>query len=151
MNFNELGVYLNDICHYAGLSYGDIIPVDLFVDGILEAYGDDALTIADYKLGIALYGNKFERLVRPYNIDRNKLQESVKKLSESQSQEISREYRRLSKEYGIDFEDLVYGEKGFMKTKYPEGFPDFDGDVIYSERYWNELVEFAKEQNIDLR
>lgn len=72
-------------------------------------------------------------------------------LEESQAQEISNEYRKLSKEYGIDFEDLVYGEKGFMKTKYPEGFPDFAGDVIYSEKYWNELVEFAKEQNIDLK
>lgn len=72
-------------------------------------------------------------------------------LEESQAQEISSEYRRLSKEYGIDFEDLVYGEKGFMKTKYPEGFPDFAGDVIYSKKYWDELVEFAKEQNIDLK
>lgn len=79
------------------------------------------------------------------------LKEAKKSLNESQAQEISNEYRKLSKEYGIDFEDLVYGEKGFMKTKYPEGFPDFAGDVIYSEKYWNELVEFAKEQNIDLK
>ena len=72
-------------------------------------------------------------------------------LEESQAQEIGREYDRLSKEFGIDFNDLVYGEKGFMKTKYPEGFPDFAGDVIYSKKYWDELVEFAKEQNIDLK
>lgn len=70
-----------------------------------------------------------------------------KVLEESQSQEISNEYRRLSKEYGVDFEELVYGEKGFMKTKYPEGFPDFDGDVIYSEKYWAELEEWIKENN----
>ena len=72
-------------------------------------------------------------------------------LEESQAQEISNEYRRLSKEYGIDFEDLVYGEEGFMRTKYPDNFPDFAGDVIYSEKYWNELVEFAKEKGIDLK
>lgn len=150
MNLTDLGCYLNDICHYAGLNYGDIIPVDLFVDGVLEAYEEDSLTIADYKLGIALYGSKFERLIRPYNIDRNKLQESIN-LKESQSQEIGREYRRLSKEYGIDFEDLVYGEEGFMQTKYPNNFPDFAGDVIYSEKYWNELVEFAKEKGINLK
>jgi hypothetical protein len=150
MNFYGLGGYLNGICEEAGLSYGDIIPVDLFVDGILEAYEEDDLTITDYKLGIALYGSKFERLIRPYNIDRNMLQESIS-LKESQSQEISREYRRLSKEYGIDFEDLVYGEKGFMQTKYPNNFPDFAGDVIYSEKYWNELVEFAKEKGINLK
>ncbi len=65
-----------------------------------------------------------------------------KVLEESQSQEISNEYSRLSKKYGIDFEDLVYGEGGFMQTKYPGGFPDFDGDVIYSEKYFNELKAF---------
>lgn len=73
-----------------------------------------------------------------------------KRLQESQSQEISSEYNRLSKKYGIDFENLVYGEEGFMKTKYPNNFPDFAGDVIYSEKYWNELVEFAKEKGIEL-
>ena len=44
MNFYGLGGYLNGICEEAGLSYGDIIPVDLFVDGILEAYEEDDLT-----------------------------------------------------------------------------------------------------------
>lgn len=63
-------------------------------------------------------------------------------LNESQSQEISSEYDKLSKKYGIDFNDLVYGEEGFMKTKYPEEFPDFDGDVIYSEKYFRELKNF---------
>jgi hypothetical protein len=29
-----------------------------------------------------------------------------------------------------------------MQTKYPGGFPDFDGDVIYSEKYFNELKVF---------
>ena len=37
-----------------------------------------------------------------------------------------------------------------MKTKYPEGFPDFRGDVIYSEKYWKELVAFAETKGIDL-
>lgn len=65
-----------------------------------------------------------------------------KVLEESQSQEISSEYSRLSKKYGIDFEDLVYGKDGFMQSKYPGGFPDFDGDVIYSEKYFSELKDF---------
>ena len=79
------------------------------------------------------------------------LEETRETLSESQAQEIGSEYNRLSKKFKIDFEDLVYGEKGFMKTKYPDGFPDFAGDVIYSKKYWNELVEFAKEKGIDLK
>ena len=83
-------------------------------------------------------------------INAGRPEEERVELDESQSQEISGEYDRLSKKYGIDFEDLVYGEEGFMKTKYPNNFPDFAGDVIYSEKYWNELVEFAKEKGIDL-
>ena len=59
--------------------------------------------------------------------------------TESQSQEISKAYKSLSKKYGIDLEELVYGEDGFMKTKYPKGFSDFAGDVIYSEKYWTEF------------
>lgn len=35
-------------------------------------------------------------------------------------------------------------------TKYPEGFPDFAGDVIYSEKYWEELVKFAESKGISL-
>jgi hypothetical protein len=37
-----------------------------------------------------------------------------------------------------------------MMTKYPEGFPDFAGDVIYSEKYWEELVKFAESKGISL-
>ena len=32
-----------------------------------------------------------------------------------------------------------------MKSMYPNGFPDFKGDVIYSEKYWNEFVQWAKD------
>lgn len=83
-------------------------------------------------------------------INAGREEEDRVELEESQAQEISREYEKLSKKYGIDFEDLVYGEEGFMKTNYPENFPDFAGDVIYSEKYWNELVDFAKEKGIEL-
>ena len=39
----------------------------------------------------------------------------------------------------------------FMETKYPNGFPDFDGDVIYSRRYWDEFAKWAKEtKNADV-
>ena len=71
-------------------------------------------------------------------------------MTESQAQEISKMYKSLSKDFGIDFEDLVWGETGFMMTKYPEGFPDFDGDVVYSEKYWEELVDFASSKGIDI-
>lgn len=64
---------------------------------------------------------------------------SLENLHESQSQEIGDYYAKLSKLYGIDLEDLVYGPDGFMKNCYPDGFPDFAGDVIYSEEHWNEF------------
>lgn len=74
------------------------------------------------------------------------------KLVESQAQEIGDAYARLSKRYNTDLEDLVYGADGFMATNYPDGFPDFHGDVIYSEKYWKELTDWAKEnRGIDLR
>ena len=66
-------------------------------------------------------------------------------ISDSQSQEIAREYQRLSEKYDLDFEDLVYGEDGFMNNCYPDGFPDFNGDVIFSEKYWNEFEKWLKE------
>lgn len=62
-------------------------------------------------------------------------------LSESQAQEIAQSYRSLSRLYGVDMEDLVYGKDGFMNACYPDGFPDFAGDVIFSEKYWTELEQ----------
>ena len=67
------------------------------------------------------------------------------KLEESQSQEIGAYYKSFSDEYGVDLEELVYGEDGFMASCYPEGFPDFAGDVIYSEKYWNEFEQWLKD------
>ena len=32
-----------------------------------------------------------------------------------------------------------------MKSCYPNGFPDFAGDVIYSEKYWNEFEKWLKD------
>lgn len=66
------------------------------------------------------------------------------KLNESQSQEIGSYYDKLSEINGFDLNELVYGEDGFMANCYPEGFPDFAGDVIYSEKYWNEFMDWAK-------
>ena len=65
--------------------------------------------------------------------------------SGSMSQEISSAYENLSDTYGVDMNDLVYGDKGFMKTKYPQGFPDFKGDVVYNNKYWDEFEKWAKE------
>ena len=70
---------------------------------------------------------------------------------DSQSQEIDRIYRLLSDRYGVDLVELVYGKNGFMKTKYPNGFPDFKGDVVYSEKYWDEFERWLdKERGIIL-
>lgn len=68
-------------------------------------------------------------------------------LAESISQEISRAYKQLSKEYGRDIEELVYGPNGFMATKYPNGLPDFSGDIIYSDKYWTEFEEWLEAQD----
>lgn len=67
------------------------------------------------------------------------------KLEESQAQEISDIYKKLSKLYNVDMEELVYGDDGFMKSCYPEGFPDFAGDVIYSQEHWDEFEKWLKE------
>ena len=76
--------------------------------------------------------------------------ESVK-INESQSQEIGDSYRYLSKAYGIDLEDLVYGPEGFMANRYPDGFPDFCGDIIFTEKYWDEFEDWLREKyGIDL-
>lgn len=56
-------------------------------------------------------------------------------LTESQAQEISREYKILNRMYGVDIEELVYGKDGFMQSRYPEGFKDFAGDIIYNKKY----------------
>ena len=78
-------------------------------------------------------------------------------LEESQSQEIGQAYKRLSDRYGVDFDELVYGRDGFMNSLYPRNpnyvyFPDFDGDVIYSEKHWNELADWAlKNRNVKLQ
>lgn len=69
----------------------------------------------------------------------------------SLSQEIGSTYNRLSDLYGIDMEDLVYGDKGFMKTRYPNNFPDFQGDLVYNDKYWDEFEKWLKtDKDIDL-
>ena len=57
-------------------------------------------------------------------------------IKDSQAQEIAKCYEDFSKEYNVNLGELVYGEDGFMNSCYPEGFPDFNGDVIFSEKYW---------------
>lgn len=66
-------------------------------------------------------------------------------VTESLSQEIGDTYKKLSKLYGYDIGELIYGADGFMDNCYPNGFPDFAGDVIYSEKYWNEFENWLKE------
>lgn len=80
-------------------------------------------------------------------INAGRPEEERVELSESVSQEISRAYKQLSKEYGRDIEELVYGPNGFMATKYPNGLPDFRGDIIYSDKYWAEFEEWLEAQD----
>jgi len=66
-------------------------------------------------------------------------------LTDSQSQEIAKYYRDFSDKYNLDLEDLIYGPEGFMETCYPNDFPDFKGDIIFSEKYWNEFEQWLKD------
>lgn len=69
-----------------------------------------------------------------------------KNLTESQSQELSKIYTLLKDRFmsqtGKTLEELVYGPDGFMATNYPDGFPDFAGDLVYSEKYWHEFTNW---------
>ena len=77
---------------------------------------------------------------------------SVKHRSPNSSfEEASVMYEGLNKFYGYDLEEMVYGENGFMKEKYPNGFPDFKGDILYSSKHWDEFEDWAKEKyGVDL-
>lgn len=85
--------------------------------------------------------------------------ETNESLKESQAQEIRQTYDKLSKINNIDFNDLVYGKGNFMDTFYPYSpenkyvyFPDFDGDVIYSKKHFDELKDWAKkEKGLDIK
>lgn len=69
----------------------------------------------------------------------------------SVSQEVGSTYDHLSDLYGIDLNDLVYGDKGFMKTKYPQGFNDFAGDLVYSTKHWDEFEDWLnKDKGINM-
>ena len=82
-------------------------------------------------------------LLEFYLDDIDQIKESP--LNESQSQEIGNYYKSFSKKYNLDLDELVYGKDGFMNSCYPNGFPDFAGDVIYSEKYWNEFEKWLKD------
>ena len=72
---------------------------------------------------------------------------SVKHRSPNSSfEEASVMYEGLNKFYGYDLETMVYGEDGFMKEKYPNGFPDFKGDILYSSKHWDEFEDWAKDK-----
>lgn len=95
-----------------------------------------------------------------YNVNEElQINKSVKPIKESQSQEIAKEYEFLAEITGVDVGDLVYGKGNFMDTFYPYSpdndyvyFPDFDGDVIFSEKHWREFTDWVKkEKGIDLK
>lgn len=82
----------------------------------------------------------------PFELSDDRITKDIRRhQSGSMSQEIKSLYDELSDKYGIDLENLIYGEQGFMNTKYPNDFPDFNGDVVYSPKYWAELDNWFKE------
>ena len=84
-------------------------------------------------------------------LDYKKEEIKAKRLNESSSQEIEEYYKEFKDEFGYDLNELIWGEDGFMQTKYPAGLPDFAGDIIYSEKYWEEFEQWLKDiKGIDL-
>ena len=120
---------------------------------------DDDLEDWDWKELAGAWQKKLNMIIadvnKKYNVkviwqagEKNWLYISVRKqaLAESQSQEIGNTYRNLSKYYGVDLNELVYGPKGFMATKYPDGF-DVSADIIYLEDKWDEFEQWMKEKH----
>lgn len=69
-----------------------------------------------------------------------------RKVAHSSFEEPSVAYDDLSRFYGLDLEKLVYGDNGFMKSVYPNGLPDFAGDILYSEKYWKQFEDWLKQK-----
>lgn len=63
-------------------------------------------------------------------------------------QELAKAYDKSTEEYGVDTRKLI---DQFMREKYPNGFPDFSGDIHYSKKHWDEMEKWAKEKGIDMR
>ena len=72
-------------------------------------------------------------------------------LEESVTQELGDIYSALDKKYNLNLDELIHGKDGFMETKYPDGFEDFKGDIVYSQKYWKEFEQWLKDtKGIDL-
>lgn len=83
----------------------------------------------------------------PEYLLRNSKDFALESLDESISQELNKAYSEISKAYGKDLNELLYGPEGFMTLNYPNGFEDFKGDIIYSEKYWTEFEKWLEENN----
>lgn len=101
------------------------------------------VTIEDGKENIKIIGEFREgELIE----SKKTIKEQKLTIDESQSQEIGNAYRKLSKYYGVDLDELVYGPNGFMATKYPDGF-SVSADIIYLEDKWDEFEQWMKEKH----
>ena len=125
------------------------VRYNVIVNGEWVASFDDEQKAWDVAIGYQNDDSGYYGMYPNAYVETEYLDEGYDNLKESQAQEIGQEYRRLSDKYGIDFNDLVYGKDGFMKSMYPDNpdyvyFPDFNGDVIFSEKHWNELVDWAE-------
>ena len=128
-----------------GYSYtkgGDEVIVDTFEEAYNAVKGKDDTFEKNNNARMDIK-NK-ENSSNKYNLKPSKEIRSIK--MGSLSQEIGSTYNHLSDFYGVDLDELVYGEDGFMKTQYPYNFPDFRGDVVYSPKYWDEFEKWAKEE-----
>lgn len=157
----EDNIFRAIISEIYNLDIEELYP-DVYEDEELEenarAYLDDVDLTGGEKVIVSVddeYGNNF--YMTPFDFsedDYNDFDDEDYEdddLDESLTQEIGQIYQELSDKFNIDFDELVYGEDGFMNNCYPDGFPDFNGDVIYNHKYWDELVDWAKKnKNLDL-
>lgn len=82
----------------------------------------------------------------PFELSDEKIPEKIRPYRQgSMSQEVGSLYENLSDKYGVDFNDLIYGENGFERKVRPTLNDDFKGDVIYSEKLWDALDNWFKQ------
>ena len=87
-----------------------------------------------------------EPIKNPFELSDKDISKDVRKWrSGSMSQEAESLMEHLSDTYGIDFDNLIYGEQGFHNSKYPQGLPEELRAGLYSDKYWDELDKWFKE------
>ena len=155
--------------HQNGYKYNfdngrEIIDNDAFVDSYLKNYPNSKNPLSylpkDKKFEVSNAGKRelfpsFDEAYKfatetpiknPFELSDDLIPQKIRPArSGSMSQEVGSLYENLSDLYGIDFDNLIYGEEGFEKKVRPNLKGDFNGDVVYSEKLWNELDKWFKQ------